>query len=173
MGADFTIIAITPPLIFDDEADWVRRLLDSGAADRVHLRHPSASSAEMQTLLQQIGTAYHNRISLHDHPELIGGSLGFHFNSRNPWRQLNGTGCRSMSLHCPTELPYPVDYVTLSPVYDSISKPGYHAVPDLDPTVFDVPVIALGGVTPDRYDDLRRRGFAGAAMLGYFTSLFS
>jgi thiamine-phosphate pyrophosphorylase len=65
-----------------------------------------------------------------------------------------------------------IDYVTLSPIYNSISKPGYNSSFDL----FDAQllsalkrqkVIALGGVTPDKFQQLHDAGFAGAALLGY------
>ena len=64
------------------------------------------------------------------------------------------------------------DYVTLSPVYPSISKPGYESQVNLiaevraaDKTALP-PLIALGGVTFEKLDELRNAGFAGAAMLG-------
>lgn len=63
------------------------------------------------------------------------------------------------------------DYVTLSPIFDSISKTGYHSGFDLDEvkcflTAVDVNVIALGGVTEARLPRIREAGFYGAAMLG-------
>lgn len=65
------------------------------------------------------------------------------------------------------------DYLTLSPIYDSISKEGYKSSferKDLENEIRNLPidVIALGGVTPDKFEELKAIGFAGAAMLGYF-----
>lgn len=69
------------------------------------------------------------------------------------------------------------DYVTLSPVYDSISKAGYRqrfspGNPELKALLTGktagLRVIALGGVTPESFSELRDAGFGGAAMLGYF-----
>ena len=60
-------------------------------------------------------------------------------------------------------------YVTLSPVYPSISKPGYDPQPFAGFLKGKMPapnVIALGGVTPETYPELREAGFAGAARLG-------
>lgn len=60
----------------------------------------------------------------------------------------------------------------LSPIYGSISKPGYEAAfPDADALASALagaryPVLALGGVTPDKFEELRELGFAGAALLG-------
>ena len=64
------------------------------------------------------------------------------------------------------------DYVTLSPVFPSPSKPGYG--PPLRPSgLADVGrsssgplVYALGGVTPDRVADCRSAGAYGVAVMG-------
>ncbi|MET3692458.1 thiamine-phosphate pyrophosphorylase [Methylobacterium goesingense] len=62
------------------------------------------------------------------------------------------------------------DYVTLSPIFLTASKPGYG--PALGPaalrcaTAFGCPVIALGGITPDRVADCMRAGAAGIAVMG-------
>ena len=59
-----------------------------------------------------------------------------------------------------------MDYVTLSPVFDSVSKPGYRGA--FDAAAIELPagvrVLALGGVTPDNVGRLDR--FAGYAVLG-------
>jgi thiamine-phosphate pyrophosphorylase len=62
------------------------------------------------------------------------------------------------------------DYVTLSPIFPTASKPGYG--PALGPaalrraTAFGCPVIALGGITPDHVADCMRAGAAGIAVMG-------
>ena len=63
-------------------------------------------------------------------------------------------------------------YVTLSPIFASISKPGYSAQWDfaeLKQSLADteVPVVALGGITPDKAAWLKNVGFDGYAVLGY------
>ncbi len=63
------------------------------------------------------------------------------------------------------------DYVTLSPIFDSISKPGYKSAFNLENIsryIRGKKVVALGGVTPDKFPALRDAGFFGAAMLGHF-----
>lgn len=65
-----------------------------------------------------------------------------------------------------------VDYVTLSPVYASPSKPGYG--PALGPAMAGLiadtpgcpPVYALGGITPERAADCRTAGAYGVAVMG-------
>ena len=63
------------------------------------------------------------------------------------------------------------DYVTLSPIFDSISKKGYRSaftasiLEELNDIARPL-VIALGGVTPDRLAELKRFNFAGYAVKG-------
>lgn len=72
------------------------------------------------------------------------------------------------------------EYVFLSPIYDSISKAGYESkflpTEELEALLkgkyADLNVIALGGVTPDRFPELKRAGFSGAAMLGHLRACF-
>ena len=66
-----------------------------------------------------------------------------------------------------------VDYCFLSPIYASISKPGYGEAAFPDPGELAgglagsrYPVLALGGVTRDKFGELAELGFAGAALLG-------
>ena len=63
------------------------------------------------------------------------------------------------------------DYVTLSPIFDSISKQGYKSafkLMELKNKIKGKKVVALGGVTPDKFSYLKSIGFKGAALLGYF-----
>ncbi|GAA1757904.1 thiamine phosphate synthase [Luedemannella helvata] len=61
------------------------------------------------------------------------------------------------------------DYVTVSPIYPTASKPGYG--PALGPSGLaslcgQVPVFALGGVLPEHVADCRRAGAYGVAVMG-------
>lgn len=63
------------------------------------------------------------------------------------------------------------DYVTLSPVFLTDSKPGYG--PALGPDGFrtmadtlNIPAVALGGIAPETVPSVRRAGAAGAAVMG-------
>jgi thiamine-phosphate pyrophosphorylase len=65
------------------------------------------------------------------------------------------------------------DYLFLSPIFHSISKIGYgsHFTSNelqraSNEGVIDSRVVALGGVTPDKVDYLKRLGFGGVAMCG-------
>ena len=168
----FITIAITPERTVTDEADIVAALLDGGI-DYVHLRHPNIKEVEMRRLIEAIPSRLHGRLRLHSHFALVDAySLaGAHLNSRNP--SFSGTqGTLSRSCHSIKEVADAgkYEYVTLSPVFDSISKQGYNAAisfADFARMRPPTKVIALGGVTPDRFAMLHDAGFAGAAMLGY------
>lgn len=159
MADRLIIIGITlPGAATDDEAGRITALLDSGAVDRIHIRKDD--SADTMALLDMIPTRLHNRLSIHrittpDHCDA----------------KAHGQGCSSCSCHSIDEARRcdGYDYVFLSPVFDSISKPGYRAV-KFDPAqvkALEVTTIALGGVTPERFDAVSANGFDGAAMLGY------
>jgi len=66
------------------------------------------------------------------------------------------------------------DYVTLSPIYPSASKPGYG--PALGPeaialaTKAGVPVIALGGISAENVAAVRAAGATGIAVMGSIMS---
>ncbi|MCS6964892.1 thiamine phosphate synthase [Thermoflexus sp.] len=63
------------------------------------------------------------------------------------------------------------DYITLSPIFPSISKPGYGPPLGLDTLrevaqAVPIPVVALGGITPENARACREAGAAGIAVLG-------
>lgn len=166
------LIAITTPEFRVDEEQAVCRLIDGGWF-RVHIRKPGAGAEELAAFLERIPRRYYPALSLHDHFHLARefGLGGIHLNGRNPEVPRGWCGLVSRSCHSPEELRRNagLDYLFLSPVFDSISKPGYRGrfSPDelrdkglpLDRT------FALGGVTRQRLPLLQAAGFAGAAML--------
>ncbi|MCH5326046.1 MAG: thiamine phosphate synthase [Duncaniella sp.] len=165
----FILIAITPEFPVADECAKIEAIILAGW-DRVHLRHPQFEEDDMRSLLRVIPVELLSHVSLHSCPvaavEL--GAGGVHLNSRlsalpNQWSGVVSRSCHSLEEVSMCVAGY--DYVTLSPVFDSISKPGYSArefgsVPQVPP------VVALGGVTPESLPTLRETGYAGAAMLG-------
>lgn len=126
----------------------------------------------MRRLVESIREDFHSRLILHSHFRLIKeyGLGGAHLNGR--WPDAPGFSTQlSCSCHSLAELECAprFRYVTLSPVYPSISKPGYDPQPFAGFLKGKMPapnVIALGGVTPETYPELREAGFAGAARLG-------
>lgn len=171
--ADFQLIAFTHPDIEEGEAERITGWLETGFS-RVHLRKPRWEAQRVDKLLQRLSPTLWPRITLHDHEELaLAYGTGFQTNSRNP-SVSDEVVCHSHSCHSMEQarLSKRCDYVTLSPVYPSISKPGYDSQVNLiaevraaDKTALP-PLIALGGVTFEKLDELRNARFAGAAMLG-------
>jgi len=173
MEADFTVIVITPVKVRNDETRFITALLDSGLVDRIHLRHPDTDETTTATILASLRPEHLRQVSLHDHHNLATrfDGIGIHFNSRNPRCDTPCSGLRSAGIHNIDELPAAegLDYILVSPVFDSLSKPGYKANPYIGRILksTDLPAIALGGITPDHFAELKSAGFAGGAMLGF------
>lgn len=169
-------IAITPPALTDPRAEAARivSLLDSGGYDRVHLRHPAAPLRDVRSLIEAVPQRLHSRLVLHGHFVLVCefNLGGLHLNRRCPEPPPRYAGPLSRSCHTVDEVmqSHGYAYVTLSPVFDSISKPGYLAAfpaAELERlTDAPVPVIALGGVTDERLPLLERYNFTGHARIG-------
>ena len=171
---EFRRIYITPERIESGEADFAVRLLDMGW-DAVHLRHPDASLSEMRRLIESIPQRYHRSLRLHGHFALASefNLGGLHLNHRCPDPPSFYSGPVSRSCHSVAEVcsSEECDYVFLSPIFDSVSKPGYKAAFRSDELMrlnaIDHPdVIALGGITPERVDSLRQFNFSGFAVKG-------
>lgn len=193
---EFKIIVITTPYNIDNEADRLQKLLDAGV-DYIHVRKPEYDESQVRDLLSSIPLCYRSRLVLHDWYHLAEEYLtgGIHLNSRNHKFSLGSDELDnlrlampdlrlSMSAHSLSELDSTENseftYSTLSPIFDSISKPGYSSRFDIDSIAHDIAgkrVIALGGVIPDHFTFLSDKNFYGAALLGYvwkrdFTSAF-
>lgn len=174
MPDKLTVVAITLPEFIAGEWSRISSLLQEGRADFVHIRKPGASEEQVEELIKAIHPALRCRLKLHEHFPLAlkYGLGGIHLNSRWP-DALPGVASISKSCHSLKELGDAAryNYVTLSPIFDSISKPGYlsrFALEDLAEHLAGKRVVALGGVTPSRFPALQEAGFWGAAMLGYF-----
>lgn len=170
----FLRIAITLPEFFPGEAERITRLIDNREADLVHIRKPDSGLKDMTDLLEKIPSRIYNKLKLHDHFELIDkyDLGGVHLNGRNPHRPENMKAV-SKSIHSLEELKEysNYDYLTLSPIFDSISKPGYTSrfiLKELKDRITGKRIVALGGVTPSKFELLKNTGFIGAAMLGYY-----
>lgn len=167
------LIAITPEIPVEDEGRKITSLLQAGWY-RVHLRHPHSSRVEIRNIIESVPQEYHNRLVLHGHFDLtydfnLG---GLHLNHRCPSAPSMYSGPLSRSCHSLKELAeiHGMQYVTLSPIYDSISKTGYRSSFSSEELraleTCHVPVVALGGISPEHFDELKCFHFKGYAMLG-------
>lgn len=170
-------IVITSPEFLQGEADFIDRLFGHGL-DRLHLRKPGADIGECRRLLDGISREWLPRIVVHDNFGLCReyGLGGVHLNGRNPMAPPNHEGCVSRSCHSMEEISRykgECDYLTLSPIFNSISKQGYMAAfgpgqlaAARDSGLIDRRVIALGGVTLENIPRVKELGFGGVAILG-------
>lgn len=181
------LIVITATDTLHKETDTVNKLFEQGL-QRLHIRKPQFTADELQQYIDAIERQYHKHLVLHNHFELYHSSLGgIHLNShaRNTpdiWQQLKNIpeADLSTSFHSWQEVmdnQYPYGYVFISPVFNSISKPGYEASIDLKEAKNTkeelarhkqhIPlIIGLGGVNADNLVTLYHNSFDGAAMLG-------
>ena len=171
-------IVITRPDFFDAEAQQIIRHLHSGRVDFVHIRKPGASRDAVERLIRQIPSELYNRLVLHDHHDLAQEYHlhGVHLNSRNPHPPRDWQGAVSCSCHSIDELAErkePFAYMSLSPIFDSISKQGYQSAFTREQLlqahrqgIIDNRVMALGGVTFDKIENVKQMGFGGAMILG-------
>ncbi len=170
-------IVITSPEFLQGEADFIDRLFGHGL-DRLHLRKPGAEIGECRRLLDGISREWLPRIVVHDNFGLCReyGLGGVHLNGRNPMAPPNHEGSVSRSCHSLEEISRykgECDYLTLSPIFNSISKQGYMAAfgpgqlaAARDSGLIDRRVIALGGVTLENIPRVKELGFGGVAILG-------
>lgn len=164
------LIVITPESPVAGEPAILTAMLRQGA-DHVHLRHPSIPAQEMRRILRQMPPSMIPRVHIHDCFGLVGEfpDIGVHLNGRNPIEPKGHRGMLSRSCHSVAETAIGrYDYVTLSPVFPSISKPGYrgHFTDDELQGLMPGKVVALGGVTCERIGVVKRYPFMGVAVLG-------
>ena len=193
-------IVVSYPIAFNRELELVNELL-SGEVDFFHLRKPDFEETDMRLFLNQIDKVYRDKIILHSHYHLVNefGLGGINLNKKalsqvciesesnrcfiEPLLLKNGQievnrqspEIVSYSAHSFEEikhLDFKTDYVLLSPVYDSISKPGYESkFSDMEQLRSGLQntgrnIVALGGVTHEKQDELKALGFFGYAILG-------
>lgn len=178
------LIIISPPEDIPDEPQVIFRVLQQSSAI-FHLRKPGHTRGQLVDYLEQIPAEHHRRIMVHGHPHLLDqfGLKGIHFTEKERTGNLRGIrrlgqerpGCRfSSAFHRIRDIPVHdglFDYIVISPVFDSISKPGYRAAFDhaeikrflsrTEHTVF-----ALGGLDAQRAVTAASLGFQGIAVLG-------
>lgn len=171
-------IVITLPNFIEGEAEKITNLLRRGDVDIVHIRKPYSSIEEVATLIERIPEELASRLVLHDHHILAlrYNLYGVHLNGRNPQPPAGWEGSVSRSCHSMKEVQEcksRCDYVSLSPIFDSISKIGYQSAftereimdAHLD-GIIDDKVYALGGVTFANLPKVESMGFGGAMILG-------
>lgn len=172
------LIVITSPQFIGGEASYITSMLQKGI-DFVHLRKPESSPRDCAKLLDAIPEELHRRIVIHYHHCLcedyhLGGIhiSPYHMSQTLP----RYGGAISRSCHSIDEIASfksSYDYLFLSPIFNSISKQGYHGAFSAlqlqeaqQKGIIDNKVIALGGITANNLSIVKQLGFGGAALLG-------
>jgi thiamine-phosphate pyrophosphorylase len=185
------LIVCSTPETLSHEQQLVQELLHCGL-ETFHLRKPTFSKEEMKNWLEQLEDSDRRCVVLHSHWALADEFQlkGIHIGA-TAWQQLPLTEQQawldyakrkqltfSSSVHNQEEinrLPGGLDYVWLSPIYESISKQAYsstYSQVQFDQWVKELKekkqtkVYALGGVTAQHAADLAPRGFDGMVVLG-------
>ncbi|MBQ2321769.1 MAG: thiamine phosphate synthase [Bacteroidales bacterium] len=171
------LIAISWPDFFEGEAEAVNALFHEGL-ERLHIRKPGAGEADVEGFIRQIEEPFRQRLAIHYFPSLAQKLEGVGMHLSNGFRHVPDGffGTLSISCHSIEEVEREkstVDYLFLSPIFDSVSKSGYKsAFSDSDiraasaSGVIDSKVAALGGITSANVAQVAAMGFGGAAVLG-------
>ena len=175
------LIIITPDKFFFHEAQLIEELFELGMR-KLHLRKPNATIDEVENLLQHISVAYHSKIVLHQHPQLLNKYAlgGFHITHyytdkiKEVRKFLKPHHTFSISTHQFDEIKNQpdFDYYFISPIFDSISKQGLHAAFEKHELEEGIKmnkgkkIFALGGVNEKNIGVLQKIGFSGVAVLG-------
>ncbi|MBR5332968.1 MAG: thiamine phosphate synthase [Muribaculaceae bacterium] len=177
------LIAITPPHAIENEVVVIPQLLEKGI-DIVHLRKLQSKFDGtdvinyLRKILSALTPAQRRRIIIHDFPMLYDeySLKGIHVNKNITRLPESYNGFKTRSCHSFEEIEIyknEYDYLFLSPIFDSISKPGYESSFTHETLqkaslkgIINDKIIALGGVTFDKIPYLQSLNFGGVAMIG-------
>jgi len=174
------LIAISDAGFVHNEALLVNRLFEAGLPV-LHLRKKQIDRKSCASLITEISPDFHDRIALHQHHELTKDfnicRLHYREINRSQGQESREATIKSTSVHEAAELKTlsGFDYAFISPVFDSISKPGYKGLikDDYDPAAWstviscaEVKAVALGGIDLQHIALLRTLGFQAIAVLG-------
>lgn len=178
------LIIISPP----EDVPGETQIVDSIFARLpviYHLRKPGKVDEQLADYLNRIAATCHFRVMVHGYKKLLRrfNLKGIHYSEKvrcqqpqaiRQFRRAHPDSRISSAFHHITDVPDShglFDYIFLRPIFDSISKKGYHAAFDhadlrrcLSRTGHTV--IALGGIDEQRVAMAARLGFKGVAVLG-------
>lgn len=172
------MIVMSNAFPIDGEVNTMRQLLELGVM--LHIRKPLIDKAELAKLIGALGTEYLSQIVLHQQhslaPEL--GIDRLHLNSQHRPNIAEQTSIDkykySTSTHDINEFNALCDrwnYAFLSPMYPSLSKPGYGVSNSVKHQLSDrlnkrVKLIALGGIDRHNMVEVLSLGADDIALLG-------
>jgi len=185
------LVVISSPRKKEGEVADTIRMFEAGL-QRFHLRKPGVSKKYIKEYIELIPERYRNRIVIHSHHGYahkykLGGihiskkhrKSPFKLRMRMYWYRFRRPNfiitrsCHKLGDLTAERLPY--SYVFLSPIFDSISVnslSGGFSKRGLKNTLEEsrLRVYAMGGIEPNRFQQIADLGFQGAAILGYLWS---
>lgn len=178
------LILLSTSDFFVEEDTIINALFEEGL-DLLHLRKPGSEPVYSERLLTLLPAQWHNQIIVHEHFYLKEefNLRGIHLSERQPEPPTGYTGHLSRSCHSLDELSRMkagMDYVFLSPVFDSITYPDRHAAytdqqlhDAARAGLIDRKVMAAGGINSETLPLLADYGFGGAVILGDLWTRFN
>lgn len=156
---------------------WLQ-LLENGL-ENLHIRKYDLTDMEIIQLINSIPMSFRNALVLHSHHHLANelGINKLHFN-RHLRDNISIKGFKNYQLSCSVHdisefnsLDSYWEYAFLSPVYPSLSKPGYGLNMSVIPQLANrknqqVSLVALSGVHDDNIDQTLQMGFDAVALMG-------
>ena len=178
-------MVITHPEPQKNEHRIIHALFDAGLAC-LHVRKPLFSRKSMEEFIRGIDRAFHPKIVLHNHYQWVlkfqlkGGHMSEKYRQslaqknqlekKVKWFKSRGFSVSSSfhDLSALKSFKHWFDYAFISPVFDSISKPGYQANASLTEVgeIKGIQKIALGGIDHQNITIVKSWGYDGAAVLG-------
>ena len=175
-------ILLTHPHEIPGELELVAQFSEWGLG-RLHVRKPKFEEGQMRLFLEELIKVPDLDLVLHSHYDLaleypvtgihLTGRSREEFQQRNEswkWEHLIvSTGFHDIGQVLDPGFRY--QYVFLSPVFPSISKPGYSANFNKETLLemnrdSQMPVFALGGIDAETIQEAEAMGFSGAGILG-------
>ena len=172
------VVVVSSPLPIQKESDLINQLFENGL-EYFHLRKPDYGEDEIIAMLNEISSKYHKHISLHTHLHLAEDFKmnRLHFNEfkreNGEYKNYGKDWIKSTSIHSDTILAEGLnefDYCFYGPVFNSISKEGYHKMNSLNidhiRKIYINKVIGIGGIDDKNLNVLKKKGYGGIAVLG-------
>ena len=179
------ILPAPPVLVITDRhqaripIEDVAEAIFAGGCRWLSLREKDMSAAERLALLRRLvalGARWQASVTVHDDLDAAAaaGAAGVHLpaggNPVEARRRLGGAALIGQSAHDAGEVTRAAgaDYVTLSPIFITASKPGYGPALGLDilGQKWPIPVLALGGIDERNASTCVSAGAAGIAVMG-------
>lgn len=170
------LIVMTSSDFFVEEDKILSSLFEEGL-DLLHIRKPDSEPVYAERLLTLLPPDCHSRIVVHEHfylkDEFGLGGIHLRHGAAPPAGYRGQVSCSCHSLEEVKDMKGRMNYVFLSPVFDSITSPERKAAfapPQLMSArakgIIDRKVMAVGGISVDNIAMAKDYGFGGVVVMG-------